>query len=235
VDNLGAVYLSREPIINHQTRHVGAHLCFVRQQQNDFKTVKVLHEKSAGQIADFLTKPVERAKLVKNQVLAGQEPRPVSQRQGGVLRQQKDVASASQCTITLPHTQGILRKSWCDAQATGMGQRPPKTQVSKGRPPAAGHTQVQDLTSEGGEQDLRMNTEATVIINDFLATVRTGVRTEEHAQGGKSVDAESDPDQTGRQRPNLTTSTSTKVKRSPDKLMAELFSCVCVRSCSCGK
>jgi hypothetical protein len=48
----------------------------VREQQLTFNTIKVIHKRAEGQMADYLTKAVDKVKLQKNIVMVGQELRP---------------------------------------------------------------------------------------------------------------------------------------------------------------
>ena len=88
-DNSGAVYLSKDPIVDQRTRHVGVSLHFVRQQQNEFFTIIVHHESAAGQLADFLTKPLARAPLQRNIALAGMTLRPQPSDKGACCNKAK--------------------------------------------------------------------------------------------------------------------------------------------------
>jgi hypothetical protein len=76
IDNMGAKYLAAEPIVNAQTRHVSAMMHYVREQQGKCKTILVIHKPSEGQVADYLTKPLAREKLLTNIRMAGQVNRP---------------------------------------------------------------------------------------------------------------------------------------------------------------
>jgi hypothetical protein len=58
VDNMGAVYLSRNPVVSDKARHIGVAMHHVREQQTQEQTLVVIHKMAEGQIADYLTKPV---------------------------------------------------------------------------------------------------------------------------------------------------------------------------------
>ena len=75
-DNSGAVYLSKDPIVDQRVRHVGVSMHFVRQEQNENHTILVSHETAEGQLADFLTKPLGRRALQRNIVMVGMALRP---------------------------------------------------------------------------------------------------------------------------------------------------------------
>jgi len=77
VDNLGAVLQSKDPLLTRHSRHVGVNMGHVREQQLEFKTIFVIHKKAEGQMADYLTKAVEKVKLDANIAMAGQEERPL--------------------------------------------------------------------------------------------------------------------------------------------------------------
>ena len=76
VDNMGALYLSKNPIVSDKARHIGVSMHHVREQQVNAKTLVVIHKKAEGQIADYLTKSDVGEKLRSNIAMAGQELRP---------------------------------------------------------------------------------------------------------------------------------------------------------------
>jgi hypothetical protein len=76
VDNMGAVLQSKDPLVNKHSRHVGVNMGHVREQQIEFQTILVIHQKAAGQMADYLTKALDKPSLQRNIFLAGQEERP---------------------------------------------------------------------------------------------------------------------------------------------------------------
>jgi hypothetical protein len=56
-DNIGATYLSANPVFHGRTKHVEIDFHFVRERVAD-KTIQVLFISSKDQIADVLTKPI---------------------------------------------------------------------------------------------------------------------------------------------------------------------------------
>jgi len=71
VDNSGAVFLSQEPVISEKSRHVSVSMLYVREQQNEAKIIKVIHQPAAGQVADFLTKSLHGPELRENIRMVG--------------------------------------------------------------------------------------------------------------------------------------------------------------------
>lgn len=62
-DNVGATYLSANPVFHSRMKHLALDYHFVREQVQA-KTLRVSHISSADQLADALTKPLPRARFV---------------------------------------------------------------------------------------------------------------------------------------------------------------------------
>lgn len=62
-DNVGATYLSSNPVYHSRMKHISIDIHFVRQQVQDGK-IKVLHVPSIDQLANLLTKPLPRLRFV---------------------------------------------------------------------------------------------------------------------------------------------------------------------------
>jgi hypothetical protein len=64
-DNVGATYLTANPIFNGRTKHVEVDFHFVREQVAS-KAMEVRVISSKDQLADVLTKPLSRAPFIRN-------------------------------------------------------------------------------------------------------------------------------------------------------------------------
>jgi hypothetical protein len=64
-DNVGATYLTANPIFNGRTKHVEVDFHFVREQVAH-KAIEVRIISSKDQLADVLTKPLSRAPFIRN-------------------------------------------------------------------------------------------------------------------------------------------------------------------------
>lgn len=62
-DNVGATYLSSNPVFHSRMEHISIDIHFVRQQVQDGK-LRVLHVSSVDQLADSLTKPLPRQQFI---------------------------------------------------------------------------------------------------------------------------------------------------------------------------
>lgn len=63
-DNIGATYLSANPVFHLRMKHLSLDYHFVREQVQA-KTLRVSHISSADQLADALTKPLPRTRFVE--------------------------------------------------------------------------------------------------------------------------------------------------------------------------
>jgi hypothetical protein len=82
VDNLGAVHLSKDPIVSNRSRHVGVGMHFIRHEQLAYRTLFVIHQPAKAQVADYLTKPLGGPPFRHCISLAGQINRPLSADKG---------------------------------------------------------------------------------------------------------------------------------------------------------
>lgn len=61
-DNLGATYLSENPVFHSKMKHLALAYYFIREQVQQ-GTLRVTHVPTGDQLADFLTKPLSRPRL----------------------------------------------------------------------------------------------------------------------------------------------------------------------------
>jgi hypothetical protein len=69
-DNEAAVRISRDPVCSSRTKHVSNAFWFVREVQED-EVIKVISIPTKSQLADFLTKPMNRPAFESNLSLTG--------------------------------------------------------------------------------------------------------------------------------------------------------------------
>ena len=69
-DNEAAVRISRDPVCHSRTKHVSNAFWFVREAQED-EVIKVISVPTKSQLADFLTKPLNRPSFESNLGLTG--------------------------------------------------------------------------------------------------------------------------------------------------------------------
>ena len=69
-DNEAAVRISRDPVCHSRVKHVSNAFWFVREAQED-GVIKVTTIPTKSQLADFLTKPLNRPSFVSNLGLTG--------------------------------------------------------------------------------------------------------------------------------------------------------------------
>lgn len=70
IDNAGTIYLSNNPAINERSKHIDVQYHFVRECVQ-LKKIKLIHCNTDDQLADSLTKPLERVKHSKFTELQG--------------------------------------------------------------------------------------------------------------------------------------------------------------------
>ena len=81
-DNLGATFLSKNPVLHSRVKHAAVDFHFVRHYV-DIKRVRVVHVHGADQIADTLTKALSKSAFESNLFKLGLVTHRLTQ--GGIL------------------------------------------------------------------------------------------------------------------------------------------------------
>lgn len=101
-DNIGAIYLSSNPVFHSRMKHISIDIHFVRQQVQAGK-IRVLHVPSVDQLADLLTKPLPRLRFTSLRDKLGVSDGPPSLR-GRVSTTPTPATEAQQLTPSLTAT-----------------------------------------------------------------------------------------------------------------------------------
>ena len=63
-DNQGCIYMSHNPVMHKRAKHIDIRFHFVRERVAD-GTVKLVYVQTENQLADLLTKPLLKARILK--------------------------------------------------------------------------------------------------------------------------------------------------------------------------